>query len=289
MKKMLSLFLAVFFLLTISCQKSSQMPPKSNNNSLNLNINQGDIANQSTTTDFDTPSNLSNKTIPWGLGPNKNHVPPSIPMEHKTILDKYSGYYLGDTSKKVIYITFDEGYEIGYTSVILDILKSNDVKAAFFVTRHYIIKEPDLIKRMVNEGHIVCNHSSTHPSMPSIANNIESFTKEFTDTEAAFKDVTGIDMPKFFRPPKGEFSEKVLYLTQKLGYKTVFWSFAYKDWLVDQQPSEKYAYDKIMSSTHNGEIMLLHAVSKTNANILDSVIKELKKQGYRFGTLYELN
>lgn len=253
--------------------------PKTLNSSLNYSKPSNSIC---------VPDNLNNKTIPWGLGPNKNHIPPSIPKEHKEILDKYSGYYLGNTSEKVIYITFDEGYEVGYTSTILDILKKNDVKAAFFVTGHYIKSQPELIKRMVEEGHLVCSHSLTHPSMPSKANNIESFKKEFTGLEDLFKETTGYDMPKFFRPPKGEFSEKVLYLTQSLGYKTVFWSFAYKDWLVDEQPSEKYAYEKILSSAHNGEIMLLHAVSKTNANILDIVIQDLKAKGYRFGTLYEL-
>ncbi|SKA79694.1 peptidoglycan-N-acetylmuramic acid deacetylase [Caloramator quimbayensis] len=299
MKKISALFLAVLLILTGSCKKVSKLPetfpdipmsqikepdlPKTLNSAYNYNASK-----TLAPSNIDLNVNLSNKTIPWGLGPNKNHVPPSIPKEHKAILDKYSGYYLGDTSQKVIYLTFDEGYEVGYTSVILDVLKANDVKAAFFVTGHYIKSQPELIKRMVEEGHLVCSHSLTHPSMPSKANSIDAFNKEFAGLEDLFKEITGLDMPKFFRPPKGEFSEKVLYLTQKLGYKTVFWSFAYKDWLVDEQPTEKYAHDKIVSSSHNGEIMLLHAVSKTNANVLDSVIKELKSEGYRFGTLYEL-
>lgn len=299
MKKLIAFFLAVLLISASSCKKVSKTPeavpdipisqvkepelPKTLNSVHNYNANKTFAPSN-----IDTNVNLSNKTIPWGLGPNKNHVPPSIPKEHKAILDKYSGYYLGDTSQKVIYLTFDEGYEVGYTSVILDVLKANDVKAAFFVTGHYIKSQPELIKRMVEEGHLVCSHSLTHPSMPSKANNLDAFSKEFTGLENLFKEITGLDMPKFFRPPKGEFSEKVLYLTQNLGYKTVFWSFAYKDWLVDEQPTEKYAHDKIMSSAHNGEIMLLHAVSKANANILDSVIKELKSEGYRLGTLYEL-
>lgn len=253
----------------------SSCPPKDNNN-----------ANQQVNTDI--PEGLSNKEISWGYRSNKNHTAPEIPAEYKTLLDKYSGYYVGDTSSKVIYLTFDEGYENGYTPKILDILKANDVKAAFFVTRPYIKREADIVKRMVQEGHLVCNHSSTHPSMPSKAGDIEAFNKEFTDTEAMFKEVAGIDMPKFFRPPMGVFSERSLYLTQKLGYKTIFWSFAHKDWLVNEQPSVTATHDKVLAGAHNGEIMLLHAVSKSNTEALDSIIKDLKAQGYRFGTLDEL-
>jgi peptidoglycan-N-acetylmuramic acid deacetylase len=124
--------------------------------------------------------------------------------------------------------------------------------------------------------------------MPTRANNIEQFNKEFTDTEAAYKEVTGLDMPKYFRPPMGEFSEKTLQLTQQLGYKTIFWSFAHKDWEVNNQPSVQQTHDTVLKRTHNGCILLLHAVSKSNTEALDSIIKDLKAEGYRFGTLDEL-
>lgn len=233
------------------------------------------------------PDTLSNEKHGWGFRPNTSHETPEIPANMKELLNKYSGYYVGDTSSKVIYVTFDEGYENGYTPKILDVLKANNVKAAFFVTRPYILQNKEIVKRMMDEGHTVCNHTSKHPSMPSVTSDLERFNKEFSDTEEAYKEVTGKDMPKFFRPPMGEFSEKSLYLTQKLGYKTILWSFAHKDWLVDQQPSIETTIERVITRSHNGEIMLLHAVSKSNTEALDSIIKQLQSQGYRFGTLDE--
>jgi peptidoglycan-N-acetylmuramic acid deacetylase len=234
------------------------------------------------------PVSSDNVKRGWGYRTNSEHKTPEIPVEFQNLLNKYSSFYVGDTSSKVIYMTFDEGYENGYTGKILDILKANGVKAAFFVTRPYIKQNPELIKRMIQEGHIVGNHTSHHPSMPSKTGDEAAFNKEFTDVEALFKEVTGNEMPKFFRPPMGEFSEKSLEMTQKLGYYTIFWSFAHKDWLVDNQPTVQAAHDKILKHAHNGEIMLLHAVSKSNTEALDSVIKDLEAQGYRFAGLEEL-
>lgn len=233
-------------------------------------------------------TNLSNKEIHWGFRPNKEHKTPEIPAEITNLLSKNAGYYVGDTSSKELYLTFDEGYENGYTGEILDILKENQVPAAFFVTKPYIVKEKDLINRMVNEGHIVANHTSTHPAMPSVADDIEKFNLEFSDTEEAYKSVTGKDMPKYFRPPMGRYSEKTLALTQKLGYKSVFWSFAHKDWEVNNQPSVEHTKEKIKSGMHNGCIILLHAVSESNTKALDSVLKELKAEGYKFLSLDSL-
>lgn len=233
-------------------------------------------------------SNLDNKTIGWGYRPNSEHKTPEIPVATVRLLEKYSGYYVGDTTSKVIYLTFDEGYENGYTGLILDILKANNVPAAFFVTRPYITKNTDLIKRMVQEGHIVGNHTSNHPSMPDKTGDTEAFKKEFTVVEDLYKELIGKDMPRFFRPPMGEFSEKSLAMTQQLGYKSIFWSFAHKDWLVDDQPDVSTTYTRVMNGVHNGEIMLLHAVSKSNTEALDSIIKNLKALGYRFASLEEL-
>lgn len=234
------------------------------------------------------PVSLSNTLIPWGFKPNTTHTVPEVPAKVKALLDKYSGYYVGDTSSKVIYLTFDEGYENGYTGQILDTLKANNVKAAFFVTKPYILQNKDLIKRMVNEGHLVGNHTSKHPSMPSKTGDINGFNLEFTDTEKAFREVTGIEMARYFRPPMGEFSEKSLFLTQKLGYRSIFWSFAHKDWEVNNQPKVDETINRVMTRSHNGEIMLLHAVSKTNTLALDSIIKELQSIGYRFADLREI-
>jgi len=230
---------------------------------------------------------LKNQTLSWYVVRNKEHQKPRPNTEGGFALEKYAAYYTG-SDEKVIFLTFDEGYENGYTTKILDILKSNQVPAAFFVTEPYIQSHPDLVRRMVDEGHIVGNHSKTHPSMPSVTKDKAFFTRELQSTASAFRKITGKTMPLFFRPPKGEFSEKSLSMTQQLGYKTIFWSFAYEDWLIDKQPAPESSLTKILNNTHNGEIMLLHAVSSTNTAILDQAIKDIKKQGYRFGSLTEL-
>lgn len=209
------------------------------------------------------------------------------PKESVSFLKENSAYYLGDTSSKVIYLTFDEGYENGNTGKILDTLKELKVPAAFFVVKPYIDKEPELIKRMVNEGHIVGNHSVHHPSMAQIHDK-EKFKAELTGVEDAYKELVGQDMPKFFRPPMGKYSKESLQMTKELGYKTIFWSFAYKDWLIHNQPSEDYAMNKIGKGGHSGCIMLLHAVSSTNAKILSTIIKNLQADGYEFKSLNDL-
>lgn len=220
------------------------------------------------------------------VGKGKDNIA-EAPKESSSFLKENSSYYLGDTSKKVLYLTFDEGYENGHTGKILDILKENQVPAAFFVVKPYITQQPDLIKRMVNEGHIVGNHSVHHPSMAQIHDK-EKYTAELKGVEDAYKEIVGEDMPKFFRPPMGKYSKESLQKTKDLGYKTIFWSFAYKDWLVNNQPSENYAIEKINKGAHPGSIMLLHAVSETNTKVLDSVIKKLKEEGYEFKSLNDL-
>ncbi|MDU1348905.1 delta-lactam-biosynthetic de-N-acetylase [uncultured Clostridium sp.] len=250
---------------------------------LNTNENDSSNNNQQNTTKIDT--NLDNTKISWWYKPNKDHTTPEINTKLKFDLNKYDALYVGNTDEKVIYLTFDEGYENGYTAKILDILKDNDVKAIFFVTSPYIRDNPDLIKRMVDEGHIVGNHSNTHPSMPTVTGDETKFNNEFKDVEDKFKEVTGEDMPKFFRPPMGEYSEKSLAMTKNLGYKTIFWSFAYHDWDKNNQPNPDTAKQTILNGIHNGSIMLVHAVSKTNTEILDEVIKEIKAQGYEFKLL----
>ena len=225
----------------------------------------------------------------WYYAPtSKDHQIPDPPKESIDFLQSEGGYYLGDTSKKVLYLTFDEGYEKGYTDDILDTLKELDVPAAFFVVKPYIESEPDLVKRMVKEGHLVCNHSNHHPSMASITNE-EDFKKELTDVEDSYKKLTGKEMPKFFRPPMGKYSKLSLKRTKAMGYKTIFWSFAYKDWLVDDQPDEEFALEKIKSKVHQGGIILLHAVSSTNTKILKTLILDLQAAGYKFKPLTDLD
>ncbi|KUG02470.1 polysaccharide deacetylase [hydrocarbon metagenome] len=234
-----------------------------------------------------SPVSTGFQTLNWYYVRNQDHKTPRINTDIDFSLADYDAYYIG-SKEKVIFLTFDEGYENGYTAEILDTLKVNQVPAAFFVTGPYITSNPELVKRMVAEGHIVGNHSQTHPSMPSKTSNPEAFKREITDVEKSFLDLTGQEMPKYIRPPRGEYSEKSLQMTKELGYKTIFWSFAYQDWLVDQQPDPEASYQRIMQGTHNGQIMLLHAVSSTNTQILDRVIKDIQKEGYRFAPLTEL-
>lgn len=263
------------------------------NNSLNKNIEptkeqQNNADNNSTLRNLDI-SKLDKAEKNWFFQPKKNNEPSGEPQDILNLINKYSAYYLGDTSKKVLFLTFDEGYENGYTPKILDVLKENNVKAAFFVTTPYIKSNRELIKRMADEGHLVCNHSTSHPSMAAVAaKDSAKFEKEFYVTEKAYEEVTGKKMPKFFRPPMGKYSELSLCYTQKLGYKTIFWSSAYHDWDVNNQPSLQNAKKTIMERTHNGGIILLHAVSKTNTELLDSLIKEWKNNGYQLESLDKL-
>lgn len=234
-----------------------------------------------------TTISLNDQKFGWGFRKGSNGSLPDPGKEYSELLSKYNGYYLGDTSKKVVYLTFDNGYENGYTSKILDTLKENNVQATFFVTKPYITGQKDLVKRMVNEGHIVGNHSTTHPSMPSIQ-DINKFKWELETLSEAYKSVTGQEMKKYFRPPMGEFSERSLYYTKQLGYKSILWSFAYNDWDPNSQPSREFALKNIKDNMHNGEIFLLHSVSKTNCEILDEAIKYWKSQGYEIKSLDDL-
>jgi peptidoglycan-N-acetylmuramic acid deacetylase len=238
------------------------------------------------------PQGLSSENITsWQRGNVPDHKVPIIQSKFTTILDKYEGYYVGDTSSKVIYLTFDEGYEGDYTAKILDTLKNNDVRATFFVVKSYIKDQPEIVKRMVQEGHIVGNHTKSHPNMPLLYANkgAQGVIKELTETADYFKEVTGYDMPKFYRPPEGAWSEATLYITNALGYKTILWSMAHRDWDVNNQPPAGAAYKYVDTYYHNGAILLLHPQSKTNVDDLDAIIKNIKSKGYRFAPLTELH
>ena len=252
-----------------------------------ITINLCSLTQGSTWANREIINNLSTKEYDWYYESQNNGKPPLSPKETRDIIKKYPVYYLGSPEKKVIYLTFDEGYENGYTESILDVLKKHKVPAAFFVVKPYIKSNPQIVKRMVSEGHLVCNHSSHHPSMASVLDK-DKFKLEFQEVEEAYKELTGEEMPKFFRPPMGKYSDLSLKYTTDLGYKTVFWSFAYRDWIPEEQPSHEYAMNKIISKTHNGAVILLHAVSKTNAEILDQLITTWKEDGYKIKSLDEL-
>ena len=236
-------------------------------------------------TELEKINELDNTEYDFWYVPNSEHMKPKIDENLNSILNKYDTMYVGDTSRKVLYLTMDEGYENNYTNLILDVLKSNDVKATFFVLSSYIENNPNIVLRMVNEGHAVANHSKSHLSTPSLTNDVNTFKCELQSVEQSFKNLTGEEIKKYYRPPMGKYSEKSLSMTKQLGYKTVFWSFAYNDWEIDNQPTCEYAQNTILNGLHNGSIILLHPVSKTNSQILDKVIKEAKNQGYNFELL----
>ena len=220
----------------------------------------------------------------WWFSRNQTNTPPTAQQDINIM--QYDAYYLGDTDNKVIYLTFDEGYENGYTSQILDTLKEYNIKAAFFVTKSYIESEPELVKRMVEEGHVVGNHSTTHPDMTTKTD--EEILWELESCAQAFQEVTGTEMPRFFRPPEGVYSIRTLEKTQQAGYKTIFWSYAYQDWDVNNQPGKQAAYDMAVNNCHNGAIMLLHAVSQSNTEALADIITTYQQNGYTFASLYDL-
>lgn len=227
----------------------------------------------------------------WYCVRNKEHLQPRLDS-NMSFIEEYDGYYVDRdhsnlSEDKVIYLTFDAGYENGNIEKILNVLKSENVPAAFFVLENLIVKNPELILRMDAEGHTVCNHTSKHGDITKYK-DINEFKKELESLESQYKALTGKDMKKYFRPPEGKFSRQSMQFACELGYKTIFWSFAYADWDNNKQMSADAAKDKIFSNVHNGEIMLLHPTSATNASIIKDVILELKAQGYRFGTLDEL-
>lgn len=226
----------------------------------------------------------SNQKIGWGIKRNDNHEQPDVGTSNKKVLEENKGICLGNKEKKSIYLTFDEGYEAGYTPQLLSTLKENQVKATFFITAHYVNTQADLVKQMIEEGHIIGNHTVNHKSMPELSE--DKIRTEVMDLHQVISEKFGYEM-KYIRPPKGEFSQNSLQATNRLGYVTVMWSFAYEDWNEDKQPDEEKSKKKILDNLHNGEIMLLHGNSKTNTNILDSVIKEAKNMGYEFKSLDE--
>lgn len=229
----------------------------------------------------------------WGLSFQENGKTP-VGNATPEFLKQYNAYFVGPTAssgepgaEKKLYLTFDAGFENGNTPAILDALKAHNAKACFFLVGNYLETSPDLVKRMVDEGHTVGNHTYHHPDMSKIADE-ESFRKELTSLEDAYRELTGQDMTKFYRPPQGKYSEQNLKMASDMGYKTFFWSLAYVDWYTDKQPTREQAFDKLLPRVHPGAIVLLHSTSSTNAKILDELLTKWEAEGYTFGTLEEL-
>ena len=222
----------------------------------------------------------------WGLSfPSPGQAP--VGNTTNDYLKQFNACYMGDPGEKVIYLTFDAGYENGNTAKILDALKKHGVHAAFFVVGNYLETSPELTKRMVAEGHIVGNHTYHHPDMSKISTK-EAFEKELNDVKTLFQSITGSEMAHYYRPPQGKYSTSNLEMAKELRYKTFFWSPAYVDWIQDEQPTKEQAFSKLLSRIHPGAVVLLHSTSSTNAAILDELLTKWEEMGYHFAPLSEL-
>ena len=221
--------------------------------------------------------------IDWGLSFQSEGAPP-VANASQEYLRNFDALYVGDANQKEIYITFDAGFENGNTERILDALKKHGVKATFFLVGNYFETQPELVKRMAEEGHTIGNHTYSHPDMSKIG-DIQSFQTELQKNEALYRDILGSEMPKLYRPPQGKFCEENLKMAQQLGYSTVFWSLAYVDWYTDDQPTPEQAFSKLLPRIHPGAVVLLHSTSSANAEILDELLTKWEEAGYSFGDL----
>ena len=229
---------------------------------------------------------LHEKSENWGLGFGTEGKPPTGNASAEE-LKKYNAYFIGDTTQNTIYLTFDCGYENGNTEPILDALKKHDVKATFFVVGNFLETSPEIVKRMIAEGHTVGNHTYHHLDMSSIS-SMDAFKKETQDVENLFEQITGTPITKFYRPPQGKYNIENLKMAQELGYHTFFWSLAYVDWYQDKQPTKDEAFGKLLQRIHPGAIVLLHSTSSTNAQILDELLTKWEEMGYTIKPLTEL-
>ena len=233
---------------------------------------------------YSQANTLNNDILAWGFRRGENHEQSTLDTASEKVIKDYDGIAMGNKESNFVYLTFDCGYEQGYTEKILDVLKENNVKATFFITAHYLNTASDIVKRMIEEGHIVGNHTVNHKCLPNLSD--EEIKKEIMDLHNAVFEKFGYEM-KYFRPPKGEFSQRVIDIVTKLNYTTVMWSSAYDDWDNEKQNREEYGKNKILDNIHNGCVLLLHATSKDNSIILDDVIKKTREMGYEFKNINE--
>jgi peptidoglycan-N-acetylmuramic acid deacetylase len=306
MKRYIALLVLIFLVFTISCNKKVNTDSAINDtkssteneitNDTGIDEDEVDISDENLKKplieDTEKPIivdpvdvyKLDNTKIGWGLDIRPDGATPGIPDSWINLLKKYNGYYIGDTNTKEVYLTIDEGYEAGYTSKILDILKDNDVKVTFFITGSYLDTQKDLVLKMISEEHIIGNHTVSHPSMPT--KSVEENIKELEDLNNKTYQETNYKMI-YFRPPSGEFSERTLAVINSLGFKTIFWSIALRDWIpLEGGPEE--SYNTVINRLHNGAVILLHAVSKDDMLALDRIIKSIKEKGFEFKTLDQL-
>lgn len=225
-------------------------------------------------------ANNDTKSYGWGMKPGKDGNRPNFGRLYEQILSRHNAFYIDDTTSKRIYLTFDAGYENGYTSQILDVLKKNNVNATFFLVGNYLNTEEEIVKRIVNEGHFIGNHTYSHKDLTKL--NKEDYSEELNKFEDRYTEITGKKLMKIMRPPSGTFSERSLQIADELGYINIFWSLAYKDWQIGKQRGWEYSYNEVMKKIHPGAIILMHNVSKDNADALEKIIIDLRIKGYEF-------
>ncbi len=228
------------------------------------------------------PAQAANQTLSWWFTRNQEHKPATINKDIAALLAGNNAFYLLPNNSQKIYLTFDCGYELGYTTKILDTLSRKKVPAAFFITGQFIQTQPELVKRMQTSGHLVCNHTLNHPDLPTLSK--EKFTSEIKSLEQKYTELTGASMARYLRPPMGNYSPATLKWTNELGYATVFWSMAFQDWDPAKQPGAAVSYKHVLDNIHPGAVILLHAVSQSNTEALEQIITDLQAQGYVFST-----
>ncbi len=221
----------------------------------------------------------------WYYLPHERNKQP-LPMEKAKFLSEHSVLFVGKPDEKVVYLTFDDCPENNNIPLILDVLEKHKARATFFMTASYIRDHPEVIRKIVENGSIVGNHTTNHVVVSQLT--FEKFQKELHGVEDAYQEATGQQLPKFFRPPRGRFSEASLKYADRMGYTTVFWSFCYRDWNEDRQPSADQVYAAILKELHPGEIMMLHSQSSTNVKALDMIVSALIEKGYAFGSIAEI-
>jgi len=290
MKKIMIFIISLGVLIMSSCSVKQNKTDNSNDTEITeenekiIENNSDDVVEkiERNTIDVENLSSIDNKGFGWGFVKKKGEKP-DIPTDTIDIFNKYNTYYINPKEPKTLYLTFDEGYEAGYTGQILDILKKNNVKAAFFVTGDYFDRENELVKRMIDDGHIVGNHTEKHKNLHKLESP-ERIKDELNSLDEKFYNQFGTHM-QYMRPPEGEYSQRVLATAYSEGYKTILWSFAYKDWLRNEVRGKEYAINQVVPYFHNGEIILLHAVSKDNSDALEDIINTAIEEGYSFGSL----
>ncbi len=292
-KKWVGVSLLIFSCLAVGCSKGNGSSTDVNtggSSEFGSELHSGEMTSEDMThteepttavSDYDA---FSNEKYAWWFKRNTEHLPSGCQEDFE--IAQYGAYYLGAENEKVIYLTFDCGYENGYTPDILNTLKEQGVKAAFFVTQTFIRDNVELTKQMKEEGHLVCNHTVTHPSMPELS--VDKMKEEILTCADYMKEATGYDMDRFIRPPRGEYSQRSLQLSKDLGYTSVFWSMAYLDYDVNNQPGAGYVVEHFSKYHHPGAVVLMHNVSSANAAALSDVLDLLKSEGYCFGNLYDL-